>query len=361
MWHPNEPYNDLPSLPPAETELETPGVLKRLISVRSALSELKQALAHLANPEILINTIGLREAQSSSEIENIVTTSDELFRAAVENPKSYSGPTKEVLHYLDGLYTGIARLKVNGLLTTTLFEEIATIIRGTNEGVRKVPGTKIVNQTTGETIYTPPEGENRIRSLLKALEDFIHNDSTLDPLVRLALIHYQFEAIHPFSDGNGRTGRILNLLYLVQQHLLPAPVLYLSRYILQTRAEYYTRLRNVTERKQWEEWICYVLSAVEDSSLDTLARINEIRALRESVAQSIRAAIPKIYSAELVQLLFFHPYTKIQFLEREGIAKRQAASVYLRKIEAIGILKSVKVGRVRYYVNTKLLEILVRP
>jgi Fic family protein len=360
-FDPNKPYNALPSLPPKSTVLETSIVLKHLIEARAALAEVKQAIARIPNAVILVNSIGLREAQMSSEIENIVTTGDELFKAFSDHGRGADPSTKEVLRYREALQYGHQRLQEGRPLTTRLFEEIARIINETDEGVRKVPGTVIANTRTGKVIYTPPVGERILRDKLEQLERFIYANDDLDPLVRLALVHYQFEAIHPFGDGNGRTGRILILLYLVEAELLSFPVLFLSRYILQHRQEYYTRLRKVTERSEWERWILYMLEAVKDAARDSLKRIDEMCRLQEEVAERVREKLPKIYSLDLVQELFKHPYTKIRFLVESGIAKRQTASQYLEQLSQIGILHTLEAGREKYFVNTGLIKILQRP
>jgi Fic family protein len=360
MYFLETPYNDLPSLPPGGVTLETERVLRRLITVRSELSELKQAVLRIPNPEILIRAIGLREAQSSSEIENLVTTSDKLFKADVDKNSAIDPVTKEVIRYRRALFHGFEKLKSGTLLTTRLFEEIVQIIRDTNEGIRKVPGVKIANQRTGEVIYTPPQGEEIIRRKLHELEQFIYMEDALDPLVCLALTHYQFEAIHPFSDGNGRTGRIINILFLVDRKLLDYPVLFLSGFILRNKETYYKGLREVTSKGNWENWIMYVLDAVSDAATDTMKKVNDICSHQDSIAAQIKEKAPKIYSHELVEAIFMNPYTKIAFLEELGIAKRQTAAKYLERLVKLDILSVVEAGRDKYFVNNKLVEILTR-
>lgn len=260
------PYNDLPMLPPPGVELETKSVLKKSIAANRELAELKGAGDVIPNQDILISSIVLQEARLSSEIENIFTTNDEMYRAASPDLFAAADPhTKEVIRYREALWHGFQRLRERPL-TTNLFIELMQLIKQTDDGIRRVPGTKIGNSRTGETIYTPPDGEGRLRDLLGNLETFLHADDGLDPLVKLAAAHYQFEAIHPFTDGNGRTGRIVNILYLVEQGLLELPVLYLSHYIIKNKSAYYDGLRRVTEEGAWEEWILYVLNAIETTA-----------------------------------------------------------------------------------------------
>ncbi|MEW6488534.1 MAG: Fic family protein [Thermodesulfobacteriota bacterium] len=356
-FNPSLPYDNLPLLPPA-VPLETPAVLKKAIGANRLLAELKGMGGVIPNPGVLIRTIALQEARVSSEIENIVTTNDELYRALDGATGKVDPHAKEVLRYQDALWAGYEAIRKRPLLTTNLFVELARTITGTMGGIRRVPGTKIAN-SRGEVIYTPPEGEARIRELLGNLEKFIHAEDGLDPLVKLAVMHYQFEAIHPFTDGNGRTGRILNILYLVQQELLEQPILYLSHYIIQNKAGYYTKLRAVTEAGAWEDWVLYMLEAVEATARTTRDKILAIRDLMDGALEIAREKGGKWYSKELVELIFTHPYCKIRFLEEAGIAKRQAASKYLQEIEAIGLLSSVKKGREVYYVNEPLLKVLV--
>lgn len=353
----NQPFNDLPPLPPA-VEVETPVVLKKAIAASRALAELKGLAQLIPNQGILIDGLVLQEARLSSEIENIVTTDDELYKAAADAHGSASPETKEVLRYRQALRYGFEQIKSRPL-TTNLFIEIARIIKQMDFDIRRVPGTRIANGK-GETVYTPPEGEAVIRDKLAALEQFIHAEDGLDPLVKLALVHYQFEAIHPFPDGNGRTGRILNILFLVAQGLLGLPVLYLSRYIIDHKAAYYEGLRRVTEEGSWEDWVLYMLSAVEETSARTQDRINRILALMESVGELVKARAPGIYSKDLIEVVFQHPYCKIQFLERAGLGARQTCSKYLRELERLEILHGEKVGREVYFINRGLVELLTQ-
>lgn len=351
------PYNALPDLPPS-VELETKPVLKRAIEARSALAELKGAGKNIPNQAVLLSVLGLQEAKLSSEIENVITTNDELYRAFADRDGAESDPaTKEVLRYNQALWHGYAELPRRAL-GTTLFEELVQIIKRTASGVRSLPGTQIINAGTKEVIYTPPEGVGRIRDLLHNLEQFIYAEDDLDPLVKMAVIHYQFEAIHPFSDGNGRTGRILNILYLIEKNLLELPVLYLSRYIIEAKASYYSLLQGVTERGEWEPWVIYMLEAVAETATKTREQISGIRQLVEQTAEDIRQRAPKTYSKDLVELLFQQPYCKIRFIEEAGIAKRQTASRYLQELEAIGLLRGVKMGREMYYLNLPFYKLL---
>jgi len=351
------PYNDLPPLPP-ERAVETRPVLKQAIAANRALAELKGAGDLIPNQSILINAIPLQEAKSSSEIENIVTTNDKLFKAAVSKDMEVDPQTKEVLNYRSALRKGHELLN-DRPLSTNLLETVCSIILDKDAVIRKLPGTTIQNESTGETVYTPPVGEDTIRTKLGELETFINNDDALDPLVRLAMIHYQFEAIHPFYDGNGRTGRILNLLYLLQVELLNIPVLYLSRFIIQNKAEYYAKLRAVTEVDAWEAWILFMLQAIEETASWTSGKIREIKTLLDDTVERCRETLPShMYSKELIELIFVQPYCKIAFVVDAGIAKRQTASEYLQALVEMGILTVEPVGREKIYIHPELLDLL---
>lgn len=351
----NIPCNDLPLLPP-DVDLESTAILKKTITANRELAELKGTGNAIPNQAVLVNTIVLQEARLSSEIENIVTTTDELYKAADTDPSKLNHQTKEVLHYREALWHGFENLKARPL-ATNLFIDLVRIIKQSNMEIRKVPGTKIAN-SRGEVVYTPPESESLIRDLLANLERFMHADDGIDPLVKLAIFHYQFEAIHPFTDGNGRTGRIVNILYLVDKGLLNIPVLYLSHYIIRNKNEYYTNLRKVTEKNAWEAWILYMLDAIETTARQTRLKIFRIRDLMNEAEELARTKASKVYSKDLIELIFELPYCKIRFLEQRAIAKRQTASVYLKTLEKIGLLKSLKVGREVYFLNEKLLAIL---
>ncbi len=357
-FDPQTPYNELPLLPPPG-ELETRAVLKKAIAANKALAELKGAGELIPDQSLLIQAIGLQEAKFSSEIENIVTTNDELYRAFADHGQRTNPHTKEVLRYKDALWHGFKMIKEeNRPLTTRLFEELFQIIKETTAGVRRMPGTKLANPF-GEVIYTPPEGEAIIRDKLANLERFIYDDSDLDPLIKLAVMHYQFEAIHPFTDGNGRTGRIINILYLVEVGLLDIPVLYLSRHIIDHKSAYYAGLKQITRNHDWEPWIIYMLDAIVQTARITRERILGIRNLMREGIEQVKQQLPKVYSKDLLELLFRQPYCKIRFLEEAGIAQRKTASQYLRELERIGMLTPVKAGREVYYLNTALLKLLV--
>jgi Fic family protein len=351
----DKPFNDLPLLPP-DVDMESKAILKKAIAANRELAELKGAGDAIPNQEILVNAIVLQEARLSSEIENIVTTTDELYKATDEDPTKVDQPTKEVLRYREALWHGFENLKTRPL-STNLFIELVGIIKQTDLGIRKVPGTKIAD-SRGEIVFTPPEGEALLREKLTNLERFIHAEDGIDPLVKLAVFHYQFEAIHPFTDGNGRTGRIINILYLVEKELLKIPVLYLSYYIIRNKADYYAGLRRVTEHNAWEEWILYMLEAIAATARQTRDKIFRIRDVMNAAQELARTKAPKIYSKDLIELLFEQPYCKIRFLEQRGLAKRQTASVYLKTLEEIGLLQSQKVGREVYFMNMPLLAIL---
>ena len=352
-----QPYNDLPLLPPP-VELETKAVLKQAIAANRVLANLRGLAAQIPNQGVLINSIVLQEARLSSEIENIVTTNDELYRADADPDGKTDPHTKEVLRYRQALNYGFRELNTRPL-TTNLFIDIVRIIKEVDFGVRRVPGTALKN-AQGEVVYTPPVGEAVIRDKLSNLEQFIHAQDDLDPLVKMAVMHYQFEAIHPFEDGNGRTGRILNLLYLVEQGLLDIPVLFLSRYIIANKAGYYDGLRGVTEQQAWEPWILFMLQAVESTAQQTFDQVTRIRALMEQVREQVHQQAPGIYSKDLIEVIFRHPYTKIQFLVDAGIAKRQTASTYLQTLAGLGVLRASKQGREMYYINDALFAELVK-
>jgi Fic family protein len=358
----SKPYNDLPPLPPAGISLETPAILKQTVAASRALAELKGGAQSLPNQAILIRLIGLQEAKYSSEIENIVTTNDELYRAYSEftDLESLFDPaTKEVLSYHRALWHGFARLQEGIPFATRFFEEIVQIIKNSPIGIRKTTGTVIAN-TNRDVIYTPPEGESIIRNLLGELENFLHAEDDIDPLIKMAIAHYQFEAIHPFADGNGRTGRILNILFLIYVDLLDIPILYLSRYIIENKGDYYEGLRDVTEKESWENWILFMLRAITKTSQDTYKSVQDVRLLMQETTDIVRDELPKIYSKDLIEILFSQPYCKIRFLEDAGIAKRQTASLYLQELTRIGVLQRIDKGRDAYFIHTKFLDILTR-
>ena len=357
-YNPEIPYNDLPPLPPVEN-FETKRVLKKAISASRSLAELKGLGLTIPNQSLLVNSLVLQEAKASSEIENIITTNDALFKASTAKMSQVDPETKEVLRYREALWKGHYSLQKRPLLSTNLFIELVQTIKENKAGIRNTPGTKITNATTGKIIYTPPEGESNIRKKLKALEEFIHSNDDLDPLIKLALIHYQFEAIHPFSDGNGRTGRILNILFLVQNELLELPVLYLSKGIIENKNKYYQLLKNITEKKEWEHWVLYILEIIEATATFTRERILAIRYLMLETMDKCKNELPKrVYSKELIELIFHQPYTKIALLVESGIASRNIASSYLNELVDIGVLEKKKVGKEFIFLNTKLYKLV---
>lgn len=353
-----KPYNNLPLLPPG-IDIESKLILKRCITARSSLAELKQAGELIPNQVVLINTIPLLEAQISSEIENIVTTSDKLFQYASLDDDKADPATKETLQYRQALYRGYVAIKQKPVCTSTAVEICGTI-RGTNIDIRKMPGTALVNPQSQEIIYTPPEGESVIRDKMFNWEKFVNERTEIESLVRMAMMHYQFEAIHPFSDGNGRTGRILNILFLIQEGLLDIPILYLSRFFIEDKSRYYTLLQAVTEQQKWEDWILYILEAVDETARWTREKIKAIQDLFTHTCEYVRQELPKIYTRELVEIIFKQPYCRIANLVQDKIAKRQSASGYLKKLVEIGILKEIKVGRENLYVHPKFLSLLTQ-
>ncbi len=347
---------------PPKVEIETTAILKKTISISRALSELKVAITKLPNPTLFIDTINLQEAQASSAIENIITTQDELFKASIAEKKIEDPATKEVIHYKDALWYGFEQLSERPILNTNLFISIMQIIKENQSGIRNTPGTKISNQTTGEVrIYTPPEGEALIREKLKDLEDFIHLEDSIDPLIKLALIHYQFEAIHPFTDGNGRTGRIIILLYLKLTGLMERPALYLSNYIINNKSDYYLSLRMVTEKGNWENWIMYMLDMVEKTAIKSrqqIALIEDKDGKNGSAYGSTNYCIKNILQRSLMEELFKLPYTKRAFLVQAGLGNLKTVGNYLNELEKAGFLKSEQVGKEKLYLNTELMKIL---
>jgi len=353
----NKPYNELPGLPP-KVDLETKNILKATISARAALAGLVAFCKQLPNEAIFYNSIFLQEAKDSSEIENIVTTNDELYQAMTSEKMITNPNTREVLHYIDALWVAVERLRKNNVLTSNIFVDVVNTIKENKEGIRENPGIKVANKRTKEIIYTPPTGKEIILKKLKNLEEYINTEDGVDPLIKMSVIHYQFEAIHPFSDGNGRTGRIINVLYLVLLELLEHPMLFLSKYIIDNKDDYYIRLRNVTEKGEWEQWVLYMIKGVEETSNYMKNKVSKIVDLMKELKDTIRTEAPGIYSKELLEIIFQQPYCKIKFLEDAGIAKRVTASKYLRKLESLGIMDVVKVGKEKLYVNRKFYNIL---
>ena len=354
-----KPYNALPLLPPSAS-LETEAVLRATIRASRSLAELKGRTRTVPNAAILLNTIALQEARASSEIENIFTTSDELYRGLSSDSPDVSPHAKEVLHYNEALWHGAEVLRERNVLTADLAIEIVGMIKPEDAGIRRQPGANLINRATAEVVYTPPDGEARIRGLLDNLEQFINSaEDGLDPLVKLAVLHYQFEAIHPFRDGNGRTGRILLILYLLQQRLLEQPILFLSRYIIEHKSHYYRHLREVTEDGAWEAWILYVLRAVESTAETTVLKIEAIGDLLTRMVEEGRLKLPKrTFSKELIEQLFVRPYCKIRHLEEAGLAARVSASRYLHDLADAGLVAKIKSGKEILFVNERLVKLL---
>jgi Fic family protein len=315
----------------------------------------------IPNQGVLINTIPLLEAQASSEIENIVTTTDQMFLFDGVSEGEADPATKEALRYRTALWEGFEALRARPLSTNTAVQ-ICRAIKGVDMDVRRTPGTTLTNDRTREVIYTPPEGEALLREKLANWEQWMHGalpgSDEIDPLVRMAISHYQFEAIHPFTDGNGRTGRIINLLYLVEQKLLDIPILYLSRHILRHRSEYYSGLQSVTATGAWEPWLLYMLHGVTETARWTMDKILAVRTLLEETTERMRREAGPIYSRELAELIFVRPYCRISHIVEAGLAKRQTASAYLKHLTDIGILREHKVGREKVFVNPAFIELL---
>jgi Fic family protein len=352
---PSRPYNDLPLLPP-KADVETRAILKKCIGARTALAELRLAGQLIPDQSVLIHAIPNLEAKDSSAIENIVTTNDALFREASLGDHEAAPATKEAARYRNALYAAVNALKTHPLSTRIAVDTCRTIT-GIDLDVRRTPGTTLTNRQTGEVIYTPPEGEARLRELLSNWEKFANESPDLDTLVRMAVLHYQFEAIHPFPDGNGRTGRILNILCLIQDGLLDLPTLYLSRYILRTRGDYYRLLGRVTSHGEWEPWVLYMLSAVEETSAWTTQKIKAVKSLMHETVGYARAAAPRIPHA-VVELIFKHSYIRIGNLVTSKIVGREAASKYLKELARLGILEEEKVGRDKIFLHRKYLDVL---
>ncbi len=344
---------------PLKQDVETKKVLKKLASAHRALAELKGIVSSIPNENILINTLGLQEAKDSSAIENIITTHDDIFKAELNLDGFKSLNAKEVQNYISALKKGFGLIKKNKILTNNDIIEIQSELEKNNAGFRKVPGTALKNATTGEIVYTPPQEYDTIVDLMRNLEQYINDEnmSEFDTLVKMAIIHFQFESIHPFYDGNGRTGRIINVLYLVMNDLLNLPVLYLSRYIIEHKADYYKLLQEVRETDNWENWIIYMLDSIEQISKETIVLIGKIRDLIFEYKNLLRNNY-KFYSQYLLNNLFKHPYTKIEFIENDLGVSRITASKYLNQLAKDKVLKKEKLGTGNYYVNEKLIKIL---
>lgn len=341
------------------TRFDAPVILKKLASSSRRLAELKGMAATIPNQAILINTLGLQEAKDSSEIENIVTTHDDLFRDEGSPEAAISLAAKEVLRYRQALSVGFDLVREQGLLTVNHIVRIQQELERNHAGLRKLPGTAL-KDGAGRTVYTPPQDPDEIVRLMGELERFVNDASAFeaDPLIKMALIHHQFESIHPFYDGNGRTGRIVNVLYLVKEGLLDIPVLYLSRHIVRTKARYYELLQTVRDGDRWEEWVLYMLDAVESTSASAMRTITAIKAALLDYKHRIRAE-HRFYSQDLINNLFTHPYTKIEFVQRDLGVSRLTATKYLDTLAEAGFVRKLKIGRANYYINEALHNVLV--
>lgn len=352
-------YYVLDNLPPKREKVETIPILRQVNRATAALAELKGIAKTIPNQAMLINAIVLQEAKGSSEIENIITTQDELYKALTVNKSNVTPETKEVVNYRKAIFRGFEIVKERGFLRVNDIVSIQQELVDNMAGVRSTPGTVLKNDKTGEVVYTPPQDKREILDLLtNFINHFNEQEQELSPLISLAILHYQFESIHPFYDGNGRTGRILNILYLILNELIDIPILYLSSYIIEHKLDYYRLLNQTNRTGEWEDWILFMLKAVEVTSLQTIDKISLIRQLLEQTVIRVQEHAPKIYKKELVELLFEQPYSKIDFVVNRLQVERKAASRYLKELEGIGILESVKVGRETLYVNKGLIAIL---
>lgn len=358
VWTPNNPYNGLPDLPPP-IDVESKRILKQVAEARAALASLDQAARRIPNPRVLLNSIPLLEAQASSEIENIVTTADELFAADQLDEDSTRPEAKEALRYRVALLDGVRSVRERPLSATTLIT-ICSTLQAREMRVRDLPGTFIGNPATREAIYTPPDGQRLLMERLDAWARFVHTSTALDPLVVMALAHYQFEAIHPFSDDNGRTGRIVNILLLIDRGLLSEPILYLSRYIIQNKAEYYRLLLAVTAEAAWEDWVQFMLEGIRQTALSTIEKIDDIQALYREMQGELRAVLPSGANADLLDVLFEQPYCRITTVMERCDVTRPTATKWLKILTEAEVLISVKSGRSLVFINRAFFSLLTR-
>lgn len=351
-------YNALPFLPPPKEKTETIKILRQLVGSSVALAELKGLANTLPDPNILLNAVILKEAMASSEIENVITTQDKLYQALSAKGDQADPATKEVLRYREAMLFGFRFIQKKGFLSTNAIIATQKILEENNAGIRKLPGTALRNAATGKVIYTPPDDHDTILRLMKDLAEYLNMDDDISPLVKLAIQHYQFESIHPFYDGNGRTGRIINVLYLILHGKLDSPILYLSAYIIKNKADYYRLLQEVRLKGNWEEWILYMLKGIEITAKETIDQIKEINKLFLRTREKIKST-PKItYNKELLELLFENPYSKSEYLVEKLKISRITASKYLKELESAGILRSKKVWKETLYINSDLFELL---
>lgn len=346
---------------PFNIDLETKKVLKSLPSAHAALAELKGIASTIPNQNILINTLGLQEAKDSSAIENIITTHDDLYKSELNLDSFKSLNAKEVQNYISALKKGFELTSTSGLLTNKTILQIQEVLEDNKAGFRKLPGTALKNAATGETIYTPPQDYNEILRLMTNLEKYINDSemSDIDPLIKMAIIHFQFESIHPFYDGNGRTGRIINILYLINEKLQNLPILYLSSYIIKRKADYYRYLQKVRDEDLWEDWILFMIKGIEETARETIDLILKIKKMMFEYKHQLRDNY-KFYSQDLLNNLFKHPYTKIEFIVNDLGVSRLTAANYLNKLAEDKILKKEKLGTGNYYINERLIELLTK-
>jgi len=345
---------------PPQTEVESKVVLRKAAMAHKALAELKGVVTSIPNQNILVETLTLREAKESSAVENIISTFAEVYQSSLFTQQFVSPEAKEVHLYAKALKAGFELVKKKGLLINNSVLQIQEIVEGNDAGFRKLPGTKLLNDKTGAVVYTPPQDHTTIVKLMKNLETFINDDSFMDadPLVKMAIIHHQFETIHPFYDGNGRTGRIINILYLIQKKLLDLPVLYLSRYIIKHKNQYYRLLQSVRETDDWEEWILYMLDGVEQTANESIILIGKMKQLMQEYKEKIRTELPKLYSQDLLNNLFKYPYTKIEYLQHDLEISRNTAIRYLEALAKKELVKKQKIGRDNFYINLRLFNLL---
>ena len=355
----NAPYHRLEKLPPLREKVETIKVLRQTAKSTAALAELKGNAKTIPNQEMLINAIVLQEAKDSSEIENIITSQDDLYKALTLKQPHISPDTKEVVNYRQAILSGYNILLQQGFIRVNDIISIQQALVENTAGIRSTPGTVLKNDKTGEIVYTPPQDKDEILDLLtNFINHFNANEDDLSPLINLAILHYQFESIHPFYDGNGRTGRILNIIFLIMNELIDVPILYLSSYIIKNKSEYYRLLNKTNKTGEWEDWILFMLKAVELTSKTTIEKISRIKEQLETTIKHVQNVLPKVYRKELIELLFEQPYSKIDFVVNRLNVERKAASRYLRELEEIGVLESRKIGREVIYINNALFNLL---
>ena len=355
-----KPFNGLPHLPPAKDKIETIKILHQLVKSSVVVAELKGLAKILPNPAILLNAVVLKEARASSEIENVITTQDKLYQALSAKGLQVDNSTKEVLRYREAMLYGFHFVQKKGFLSTNAIIGIQKILEENTAGIRKLPGTALRNAATGKIIYTPPDNPDSINLLIKNLEKYLNEPGNISPLIKMAVQHYQFESIHPFYDGNGRTGRIINVLYLILNNLLENPIIYLSAFIIDNKTDYYRLLQEVRTKDNWEDWILYILKGIEQTANETISQVKEISQLFIKIQELVKAKAPKAYSKELIELLFEHPYCKTEYLTERFKISRITATKYLKELEKIKVLQSKQVWKETLYINTQLFDLLKR-